>query len=74
MAQLCTENLFSLTIVARSAWEEEKNVSIFQFLTFYACFVGEWNDEMASQTKRDPCFERVQHLKEKLTAKTFWPK
>ena len=40
MAQLCTENLSSLTIVARSAWEEEKNVSIFQFLTVYACFRG----------------------------------
>ena len=86
MAQLCTENLFSLTIVARSELEEGKKWVDFATLAVYACFVGEWNPKMASQTKRDPftnmghksaqlpCFERVQHLKEKSSAKNFLAK
>ena len=40
MTELCTEYP-SLTIIARSELEEEKNGSIMQSLTLYACFVGE---------------------------------
>ena len=66
--------------------EEEKSGSILHSLTVYACFVGEWNPEMTSQGKLDPCFcivgqkpaqlpcfERVQQLEEKSRAKNFTP-
>ena len=85
MSQKTTEYPFN--IIARSEWEERVNGSILQSFTVYACFVGEWNPDMSSQSKLDPfscvvvhgpkkcttsCLGRVQHLKEKSRAKNFF--
>ena len=66
--------------------EKEKNGSILQSL-FLCLFRGRMNPEMTSQSKLDPfscivsmgqksvilpCFERVQHLKEKSRTKNFY--
>ena len=71
MAELCKEYPF-LAIIARSEWEEGKNGSILQSLAVYACFLGEWNPEMTSQSKLDPFSCTVVHGPKKRPTSLLW--
>ena len=52
--------------------KKEKNVSILQAVTIYACFAGEWNTKMTSQSKLDPFSCIVVQGPEKRPTSLLW--